>query len=89
MSLTLIRGLQGKPSLSTVIFLEVTAHATKSFKTKSNLNLLDIPHAVANLSEVIVVSLLFKFLNVSSDDTLDFAYAVSGFNSSISVLEFP
>ena len=46
-----IRGLNGVPSLRIEIVPYLRPDATKSFKTKSNLNLSDDPQAVANLRQ--------------------------------------
>ena len=60
MSLMWMSGRHGVPSLRIVIFLELTAHATKSLTTRSSRNRSLIPQAVANLKQVTV-----KFLPAS------------------------
>src|SRR5882724_6700030 len=86
MSLTCMRGLQGVPSLRIVMFLEVTAQATKSLSTRSSRSLSLIPHAVANLRQVTVKFLSASFSSPASVRTFDFAYAVRGFRGEVSFL---
>src|SRR5688572_26763757 len=86
MSLTLINGLHGVPSLRIVICLDAKAQATKSFRTRSNLNLELIPHAVANRKHVIMKFLSAKGFKSCSVNTLERAYAVNGLSVESSVL---
>src|SRR5688572_14923204 len=78
MSFTLINGRHGVPSLRIVMCLEASAHATKSFNTRSNLSLELIPHAVAKRRHVITKFLSANGFRSCSVNTFDRAYAVRG-----------
>jgi hypothetical protein len=85
-SFTFINGLHGVPSLRIVIRLEATAFATKSFRTKSNLNLSLHPQAVENLRHVTLKPFFASGSKSLSVRAFDFAYAVKGLNGDFSVL---
>src|SRR5581483_1888941 len=85
MSFTLISGLHGFPSLRMPIFFEAIAPATKSFRTKSNLNLGLHPQAVENLRLVTLNRREASGSRSFSVNALDLAYAVNGFSADFSV----
>src|SRR5260370_41552788 len=87
MSLMWIRGRHGVPSLRLVIFLELTAHATKSLTTRSSRNRSLIPQAEANLKHVTVKSLSASASDPVSGRIFDVAQPASRFNRELSFLK--